>query len=180
MKYFVDTEFIERGSKHPLELISVAAVAEDGREFYAISTEFKASHANEFVREYVLPHVDFRGEELDVFSGGSPRRIREAARRMPRSQIASELKKFVGESPEFWGDYVAYDWVAICQLFGDMSDLPEGWPMFCRDLQQLRAERGSPELPPAPNPAGIVHHALYDARETAYQYRWLIQEEGHD
>jgi hypothetical protein len=177
MRYFIDTEFIERGANHPLELISIGVVAEDGREFYAISTEFEPRHANAFVKEHVIPHVDFRGEP-GISSGGSPRRNWERSRRMALADIARELVEFVGESPEFWGDYAAYDWVVLCQLFGDMSGLPEGWPMFCRDLQQLRTERGSPELPPAPNPAGIVHHALYDARETAYQYRWLQEEEA--
>lgn len=178
MKYFVDTEFIERGQNHPLELVSIGIVAEDGREFYAISSEFNRRHANAFVKERVLPHVDFRGEP-DLFSGGSPRRNWERGRIMKRSQIAAEILEFIGDdkSPVFWGDYAAYDWVVLCQIFGDMSGLPEGWPMFCRDLQQLRSERGNPELPRNPqNFAGIEHHALYDARETAYQYRWLTEE----
>jgi len=30
MKYFIDTEFSEMGSNHPITLISIAIVAEDG------------------------------------------------------------------------------------------------------------------------------------------------------
>jgi hypothetical protein len=41
-----------------------------------------------------------------------------------------------------------------------MIDLPKGWPMFCRDVQQLRVERGNPELPTQPP---NQHHALSDA-----------------
>ena len=52
MRYFYDTEFIEDGST--IELVSIGIVAEDGREFYAVSTEFNASNANEWVRENVL------------------------------------------------------------------------------------------------------------------------------
>ena len=44
MRYFYDTEFIEDGST--IELVSIGIVAEDGREFYAVSTEFDASNAN--------------------------------------------------------------------------------------------------------------------------------------
>ena len=44
MKYFIDTEFIDR--EHVLDLISLGVVAEGGREFYAISTEFDPAHAN--------------------------------------------------------------------------------------------------------------------------------------
>ena len=180
MKYFVDTELIERGANHPLELISIALVAEDGREFYAISSEFDRRRANAFVGEHVLPHVDFRGEP-PLSSGGSPRRNWERSRVMRRCQIAAEILEFVGAdgSPEFWGDCAAYDWVALCQLFGDMSCLPRGWPMFCRDIQQLRAERGGQDLPTLPPEHGarLEHHALYDARETAYRFLWLAAEE---
>jgi len=40
MRYWYDTEFIEDGST--IDLISIGIVAEDGREYYAISTEFSA------------------------------------------------------------------------------------------------------------------------------------------
>ena len=38
MRYFYDTEFIDNG--RTIELISIGVAAEDGREYYAISTEF--------------------------------------------------------------------------------------------------------------------------------------------
>ena len=38
MRYFYDTEFIDNG--RIIDLISIGVVAEDGREFYAVSTEF--------------------------------------------------------------------------------------------------------------------------------------------
>ena len=50
MRYFYDTEFIEDGST--IELVSIGIVAEDGREFYAVSTEFDASNANEWAVSY--------------------------------------------------------------------------------------------------------------------------------
>jgi len=176
MKYFLDTEFIERGNKYPLELISIGIISEDGREFYAISSEFEKRHANKWVRENVLPHVTFKVEEIDVFSGGSPRRSWEFSRVMSLKQIVKEIKEFVGLNPEFWGYYADYDWVIFCQLFGSMIDLPEGWPMFCMDLKQLVIERGNPKLPELPPKFGfdIKHHALYDARKIKFRYEWLI------
>ena len=53
VKYFIDTEFIDR--ERFIDLISLGVVAEDGREFYAISTEFDPAHANTFVRTVVIP-----------------------------------------------------------------------------------------------------------------------------
>lgn len=50
-KYFLDTEFIEDftrpwigKARHYIDLISIAIVAEDGREYYAISNEFDIDH----------------------------------------------------------------------------------------------------------------------------------------
>ena len=52
MRYFYDTEFIEDG--RTIELVSIGIVAEDGREYYAVSTAFDPSKANAWVRENVL------------------------------------------------------------------------------------------------------------------------------
>ena len=48
MKYFYDTEFIDNG--RTIELISIGVAAEDGREYYAISTEFNPERAGSWVR----------------------------------------------------------------------------------------------------------------------------------
>ena len=37
---------------------------------------------------------------------------------------------------EFYAYYADYDWVAFCWLFGKMTNLPEGFPMYCKDLKQ--------------------------------------------
>ncbi len=39
--------------------------------------------------------------------------------------------------PEFYGYYADYDWVIFCWIFGKMIDLPNGFPMYCRDLKQM-------------------------------------------
>lgn len=52
VRYFYDTEFIEDG--RTIELVSIGIVAEDGREYYAVSTDFDPARANAWVRENVL------------------------------------------------------------------------------------------------------------------------------
>jgi hypothetical protein len=74
--------------------------------------------------------------------------------------IAEQVVRFVGEQPEFWGWYADYDWVALCQLYGTMVNLPHGWPMYCRDLKQWVDQLGNPTLPAH---RGREHHALVDA-----------------
>jgi hypothetical protein len=122
MRYFFDTEFIEDG--RTIDLISIGIVGADGREFYAESSEFDASNAGPWVRQNVLPHL---------FGNG-----------LPREGIARAVAAFVGDKPEFWADYGSYDWVALCQLYGTMMDLPKGWPMWVRDLRQLAEAHGEP------------------------------------
>jgi hypothetical protein len=55
VRYFYDTEFIDNG--RTIELISIGVAAEDGREYYAISTEFDPERAGSWVRKHVLPKL---------------------------------------------------------------------------------------------------------------------------
>jgi hypothetical protein len=139
MKFWFDTEFIEDGKT--IDLISIGVVAEDGREFYAEALECDFSRASPWVKDNVLPH-------LNGFA-------------VPRARIASDLIEFMGEKPEIWAYYADYDWVALCQLFGTMMDLPKGWPMYCRDIKQLCDFIGNPRLPKQDGPE---HNALADAQ----------------
>ena len=73
MRYFYDCEFIEDGTT--IDLVSVGVVAEDGREFYAVSTEFDSSTAGPWVRRNVLPKLPNPSSAAwmsSCFSGTSP------------------------------------------------------------------------------------------------------------
>lgn len=164
------------GPKSPIVPISVAIVAEDGREFYGINQAWygwRKPKASEWIKEHVLSVLP--PAVVNVSSGGSPRQRHESERIMNMEQMKREILDFIGEeSPEFWGYYADYDWVVFCQIFGAMIDLPKGWPMFCMDLKQLCQEKGNPTLPDMPD--SIEHHALYDAREAKYRYDWLMEQ----
>lgn len=43
--------------------------------------------------------------------------------------------------PVFYTFYGSYDWVAFCSLFGKMIDLPNGFPMYTKDLKQIMDEK---------------------------------------
>lgn len=68
--------------------------------------------------------------------------------------------------PELWAYYAAYDHVALAQLWGPMSKLPAGIPMFTNDLMQLISHMNLGAFPGTqlPAQAGDEHHALADAR----------------
>jgi hypothetical protein len=156
MKYFLDTEFSERGPGYPLELISLALVAEDGREMYWINGEFDQAHANDWVAANVLPHL--------TAPYPMPGKV------APLDEIAADVLRFIGEDtePEFWGYFAAYDWVVFCQLFGDMAELPRTFPYYCRDLKQFIDERGL-----AISQDDSDHNALSDARWIRQTYHDL-------
>lgn len=52
----------------------------------------------------------------------------------------SEYQK-IYSNPEFYAYYADYDWVVFCWLFGTMMNLPNGFPMYCKDLKQIYDEK---------------------------------------
>lgn len=139
-RIWFDTEFIEDGKT--IDLISIGMVRSDGATYYAETDQWIPGKASQWVKDNVLVHL----------KGGDCIK--------PRDVIAREIVEFVGEKPEFWAYYADYDWVALCQLYGTMMQLPDGWPMFCRDIKQRCVDLGNPKLP---EQTGAEHHALVDA-----------------
>ena len=163
MRYFYDTEFIEDG--RTIELISIGLVAEDGREYYAVSTEFDPERAGSWVRTNVLPKLPPPASPLW----------------RSRKQIRLDLEEFLRVSDvgatepiELWAWVGAYDHVALCQLWGTMPALPPAIPRFTRELRQLWEDRGSPRLPPR---ARDAHDALVDARDQLRRFRLITSGE---
>jgi len=159
----MDTEFIEAGPTKPIQLISIGIVSQDGRGYYAQSSEYNVSDASEWVKENVIAKL------ADI----APKR---------RHVIAIEILKFVwpgwperGDKPEFWGYYADYDWVVFAQLFGTMMDLPKGFPMYCNDIKQLGKSLGDPELP---KQGKSEHNALADAKWNMVAYEFLLNREN--
>ena len=157
MRYFLDTEFIERGYEDKIQLVSIGIVAEDGRKYYAIASDGWEARPTDWVWDNVLPHL---GD----------------GRRLSRAQIAQEVFFFCNAGfppyPEFWGYYCDYDWVLFCGLFGRMVDLPKKWPMYCNDVKQLAHMLGNPRLP---KQTTEEHNALADAEDIKAKFEFLTQ-----
>jgi hypothetical protein len=154
VRFFYDCEFIEDG--RTIELVSIGVVAEDGREFYAVSVEFDPSRAIGWVRRNVLDKL--------------PSPADPAWRR--RDRIRDDLVAFLrasGGPIELWAWMASYDHVVLAQLWGDMRALPRDIPRFTHELRQEWESAGSPPLPPPP---ADRHDALADARHNLT--RWLV------
>ena len=242
MKYYIDTEFHEYfrrplfgQRRHVIDLISIGIVAEDGREYYAISKEFDIKAAWNswqprtgqgdrnnleprlyWLRENVLRQVfeeltfkeymaltnpeaiefieiiksaknplgffktEFLYRSINPYWKFTYHNFRDIIRRNGKTngQIAAEIFAFVNPGqlgkkihtlygnditllndalyqksldahnikylnciwvaqPSFYGYFSDYDWVVFCSLFGQMKDLPDGFPMYCRDIKHL-------------------------------------------
>lgn len=153
MRFFYDCEFIEDG--RTIDLVSIGVAGEDGREYYAVSTEFDSGRAGRWVRGHVLPKL--------------PAPADRAWR--SRAAIRDSLLEFLtapGDRVELWAWLAAYDHVALAQLWGTMPDLPRALPRFTRELRQRWEDAGRPPLPPPPSDA---HDALADARHNLARWR---------
>ncbi len=145
-RYFYDCEFIEDG--RTIELISLGVVGEDGREFYAVSTEFDPNTAGVWVRRNVLDKLPAPADPAWK----------------SRAQIRDDLYAFLtapGLPVELWAWYASYDHVVVAQLWGAMPAMPNDVPRLTREIRQHWEVAG---CPPIPDPGADRHEALADAR----------------
>lgn len=197
MKYWLDCEFLDTGTT--IDLVSIGIVCEDGRELYLQSCEFNIDKASPWVREHVIMHLSLcpsvltnPGYSLGTVYGAMAQHSRgqctfeDPAKGIiggqtdcpwrTRTQIKNELLAFMDikqyGTPEWIMWCGGYDYVAICQLFGTMMDLPECWPHSITDLQYLLDQDSvsDEDLPPQ---EGTAHNALSDARHIKTIWEWL-------
>jgi hypothetical protein len=144
MKFALDTEFVD--TPQYSECISLALVAEDGRDLYV---EFDCPKAaiTPWLQQHVVPMLS--GETVSFRTA------------------ASMIRNFVGgsrfEQPEFWAYYAAYDWYWFCRVFGGFMELPDFYPHLVRDFAYI--QQG------VPNISGPEHFALNDARSLMHAMR---------
>jgi hypothetical protein len=151
MRIFVDTEF-DQETGPDVKLISLGAVAEDGRTFYAEADWVDLSPLSPWMQENVVAHL--------------------SGPKMSKSEMWEAFRDFAGVMPEWWGYCCAYDYLMICQLHGGFMGKPDGWPYYMNELSQLSADL---EIEPDTWPIRLPteHHALYDASWNMHVYDWL-------
>ncbi|MEU6058025.1 3'-5' exoribonuclease [Streptomyces sp. NPDC047097] len=170
-----DLEFLEDG--RTIELISIGMVADDGREYYAVSANLprRRIRKHDWLMANVVPHLPKPSGDWNLHMPKSWLfNYRDPAVK-PRERIASEVAAFIlaaGPGVELWANYGAYDHVALAQLWGPMVDLPAGVPMFTHDIQQ-EARRLGIAWDELPKQEGGEHNALADARHVQTVRRWL-------
>ncbi|MFI6986069.1 hypothetical protein ACIBSV_46955 [Embleya sp. NPDC050154] len=176
MRVTYDTEFIEDGQT--IGLISIALVAEDDGEYYAVNADMpiRRIRRHPWLMDNVVPglpqpHGDRRltMPQRWLYDYASP-----LSRRSQR--IADEVRNFLANTPdlELWAWYAAFDHVALAWLWGPMSNLPPGIPMWTNDIRQEAHRLGLTDDDLPQQEAG-VHNALADARHNLVRLRFLDQ-----
>lgn len=180
MNIYLDSEFSEL--QQTARLISMALVADDGREFYAEFSDCNPQAFSVWIRENVIAQSRWLGTpnalpgrwqegELTLCFGGQDR-------------VCSELKLWLEgfDAIDIWADCVAWDWVLFCQLFGGAEHIPGHIFYLPFDLVTLFKLRGvDPDihreafagLVPL-SAAGAKHHALHDAHLVQACYHKLM------
>lgn len=198
MKYFLDTEFIEGFHKptfgkrrHFIDLISIGIYREDGKSLYLISNEYDYKDASEWVKKNVIApmYVDtVHGDPRNHISVDNFHRVFGKT----KNAIAGAILDFFGcgyedgswyapAGVEVYGYYADYDWVLFCSLFGTMMDLPNGFPMYCRDLKQMMDDsnlQSDWKKRVCPDPEG-EHNALVDAKWNYNLFKAIEKETAH-
>lgn len=175
MNYFYDTEFLEDGKT--IDLISIGIVAEDGREYYAVSSQFDKRRVknDSWLMENVMSSISHT-IYLSEGDGGiewPTIHLTDPSTRS-RAQIAQDVWQFLlgGEGkPRLWAWYGAYDHVALAQLWGKMINLPDGVPMWTNDIMTLQTLCGGVRAPGQPEGN---HNALADARYNKVRYDFYM------
>lgn len=155
MLVFIDTEFTDFVQ---IDLISIALVSEEDREFYAEGTDYRHKDCNDFVRAAVLPVLG-----------------RVAGAACTRTELTSRLRAWFEALPEpatLLFDYSTDRDLLVDAFLGDEFDTP---PANVGENLLLGEVGGDPVYQAALNRAYVTgwprHHALADARAMRAGYR---------
>jgi hypothetical protein len=165
-RVFYDFEFIEHDPRTwpfgrrvwTVEPISLGIKIEDGPSYYAVFRDapWRKIKRHLWLRDNVLPHL--------------PPAYSATVR--PHAQITAEVAELLGavSDVELWAWYAAFDHVSLAWLWGPMSELPPGVPMYTNDLMQRAKDLGNPIMP---TQSEGVHNALEDAKFNEIRAKFL-------
>jgi len=155
MLIFIDTEFTDFVQ---IDLISIALVAEDGREFYAERTDYRHEDCNDFVRAAVVPVLG-----------------RVAGAACARAELTSRLRAWfeaLAEPATLVFDYSTDRDLLVDAFLGDEFDTPPvnvGAHLFLGEVGADPVYQAA--LNRAYVPSWPRHHALADAKAMRAGYQ---------
>ena len=170
MNIFFDMEFT--GLHQNTTLISFGACDANvtGKNFYRELSDYDENQVDNWIQENVLAYI---GRDAD-----NPA--------ISRGQLRVELEEWLSSYNEqiiMWGDFLAYDWILLCELWGGALYVPDYIHYIPRDICTLLEAKG---VDPDVNRVGFagllnsypLHHALGDAQLIRHCYNKLQNKEG--
>jgi hypothetical protein len=186
-KVFFDCEFT--GWHQNTTLISIGFIAESGQTFYAELTDYDKSQIDDWLQknviENLLMHEPREGKEVGnelykSYSVDKPYSVElRCNKKFLKDEISSWLYQF--KEIEIWGDYLSYDWVLFCQIFGHAFNIPKNVYYIPFDICTLFKIKGvDPDINREKFALGgqyfemPKHNALWDARVIKMCYEKLM------
>jgi hypothetical protein len=127
MKIFIDTEFT--GLHQHTKLVSLGAVTEDNKTFYAECPGFRDGFAttedNVWFEANVVPHMRLIMQGPEPFTASSPLGNVEVLGGTER--IRAEFERFIEpyDFVQIISDCLSYDWVLFNQMWGHAFNIPD-------------------------------------------------------
>ncbi len=190
MNLFFDIEFT--GLHKHTTLVSIGIVAENGQRFYAEFSDYDESQCDDWLKENVLKHTIFGGNDTlaERLGEDGNTTVVIGSKEDIRHEFCEWLKQF--DSVQFVSDVCHYDMVLLIDIFGGAFDLPKNVSAVCHDINQDIAKHyGISEREAFDKSreeivaelcgefiAGDKHNALYDAEVIKAIYDSM--EEKHD
>lgn len=173
MKIFFDTEFT--GLHQSTTLISIGLISESDRTFYAEFNDYNQAQLNDWLRDHVMPHLQFRDIDIAMPELDLEHHVMKASRPIVKETLSKWIAQF--DAVEMWADCPAYDWVLFGALFGGALNIPQQifWNAF--DVATLLNVAGiAPDIDRKKFvglPEMNLHNALDDAKLTKACYEKL-------
>lgn len=134
MELFFDCEFT--GLHKDTTLVSIGIVAENGKKFYAEFSDYDESQCDDWIKENVLKHTIFAGNDALAARLGkdSNTTVVIGGKADIRHELGEWLKQF--DSVQFVSDVSHYDFILLIDIFGTAFDLPGNVSAACHDINQ--------------------------------------------
>jgi len=178
-KIFFDTEFT--GLHQGTTLISLGAISECGKTFYAEFTDYAVTQVNDWLKENVIAKLILKEyPESGIILGDNSSSIEIKAN---TNSIKEKLEIWLSQfgEVEMWSDCLSYDWVLFNQIWGHAFSIPKNVYYIPFDICTVFKMKGiDPDVSREKFGCGEVysempkHNALWDARVIKMCYDKLL------
>lgn len=178
-KIFFDTEFT--GLHQGTTLISLGAISECGKTFYAEFTDYDIDQLDDWLWENVITKLTLKDyPESGIILGENGKSIEmKGNTNLIKEQLEIWLLQF--EEVEMWSDWLSYDWVLFNQIWGHAFNIPKNVYYIPFDICTVFKIKGiDPNISREKFGCGEVyfempkHNALWDARVIKMCYEKLL------